>query len=234
MENYKELLINSIKVSYDAYVEHGARSNKKILPIHETVADILKSIWGDDYEYKYATLNKDNKEINVPGKYYDKMIDITILKNGDPILCFGVKFVTSNYKQNSNNYFESMLGETANIQATGNKLPYFHMIVLPHKLPYFSKGSGKIREKTIEKIEEVNEHDIRKYIRLAFDVPYPHQPKALGILVVDLDIDSLKINDAYNTSGIFSDNFNKSFINKLSMDNLFEEIKKYKTYIESE
>lgn len=66
--------------------------------------------------------------MKVKGKYYDKDIDITVTKDNKPVMCIGIKFITSNYKQNTNNYFENMMGETANIQALKN-LPYFQLIV---------------------------------------------------------------------------------------------------------
>lgn len=63
------------------------------------------------------------KEMKLDGRYIDKVVDITILKNSKPIAGIGVKFVMQNYSQNSNNYFENMLGETANIRCAN--IPYF-------------------------------------------------------------------------------------------------------------
>lgn len=59
------------------------------------------------------------------GRYLDKKVDISIKNTqSDRDICgIGVKFVMSNYSQNSNNYFENMLGETANIRC--NDLLYF-------------------------------------------------------------------------------------------------------------
>lgn len=54
-----------------------------------------------------------------------------------------------------------MLGETANLRC--NKKAYFQVVVLPTKLPYFD------RKGNITKIEEVKEHNLRKYIRLSED-----------------------------------------------------------------
>jgi hypothetical protein len=71
---------------------------------------------------KYAFMGEDTKEATVQGKYYPKDIDIAVMKDDKAIFCLSIKFITSNYKQNANNYFENIMGETANIQA--NQIPY--------------------------------------------------------------------------------------------------------------
>ena len=38
----------------------------------------------------------------------NKKVDISIFKNNTPVAAIGVKFIMSNYLQNSNNYFENM------------------------------------------------------------------------------------------------------------------------------
>jgi hypothetical protein len=47
-----------------------------------------------------------------------------------------------NYSQNSNNYFENMLGETANIRSSN--IPYFQIFIIPDEIPYYKKEKGKI------------------------------------------------------------------------------------------
>ena len=66
------------------------------------------------------------------GRYMEKRVDIVVLKDEKDIAGIGVKFVMSNYSQNSNNYFENMLGETANIRA--GKKKYFQVLLLPERL----------------------------------------------------------------------------------------------------
>ena len=76
----------------------------------------------------------------------------------------------NNYSQNSNNYFENMLGETANIR-TNNK-EYFQILILPEEMPYYNNG-GKIT-----KWEKITNHNIDKYIVLSSDNTerYLHTP----------------------------------------------------------
>ncbi|WP_049757049.1 hypothetical protein [Mycoplasma crocodyli] len=103
---------------------------------------------GNDYDV-HSLGYGNGKEIKIPGRYIDKTVDITISKNDSVIAGIGVKFVMSNYKQNSNNYFENMLGETANLRS--NNIPYFQIFILPELIPYFDKF-GNIR--SWEKINE--------------------------------------------------------------------------------
>ena len=220
---YKEKeLLKSLSISYKKYIEYGSRSTEKLKPIHKYIADTLIKIWGNSFQVHY--MGKVNKEMKVSGKYYNKDIDITITKDGKPVICVGIKYIISNYKQNSNNYFENMMGETANIQANNN-LPYFQLIFLPQKIPYLKKST-----KEITKIEEINKKDLQKYINLVYDNPQTHKPYAIGILLIDINKNTHKIK-ATNLNDIFEKDFISLFQKKLSIKNLFDEIKNFKTYL---
>ena len=104
--NEKDFL-KAIANSFKAYKEKGARSTAKLKPIHKFVADTLAKIWGKDFVICY--FGDDAKEQTVDGKYYPKDIDITVLDGDKPVFCLGIKFITSNYKQNANNYFENII-----------------------------------------------------------------------------------------------------------------------------
>ena len=95
------------------------------------------------------------------GRYIDKKVDITITQNHEVVAGIGVKFVMQNYSQNSNNYFENMLGETANIRCSN--VPYFQIFIIPEKLPYY-KQNGKF-----DKWEYFTLHNVQKYLRLSED-----------------------------------------------------------------
>ena len=47
--------------------------------------------------------------LNVEGKYYNKNVDIAVIKNGYVLGSVGVKLIGNNFNQNANNYFENML-----------------------------------------------------------------------------------------------------------------------------
>lgn len=175
--------LKALSQSFQNYLEYGARSTEKLKPIHLFLAETLQSIFGKDYETHY--LGENSKELTVEGKYYPKDIDITVTYNKKPIFCLGLKFVTSNYKQNANNYFEGMMGETANIQR--QNIPYAQVIVLRHETPYYKKGLDEQKDKTPSKIEVINQKDLSKYVNLVFDTQQAHRPFAIGILLVEIN-----------------------------------------------
>jgi hypothetical protein len=147
--------------------------------LHEFIADAFAEKLGENYEI--TSLREDNShEKNVRGRYYDKKVDIAISRNGQPVAAIAVKFVMSNYTQNSNNYFESMLGETANLRS--NKIPYFHIVILTENAPYFQRDGEKI----ISKIEKIAENNLNKYRVLAGDniEQYLHSPNKTLLYVV--------------------------------------------------
>ena len=118
----------------------------------------------------------------------------------------GVKFVMQNYAQNSNNYFENMLGETANIRASST--PYFQIFIIPEVLPYF-KDSGEIG-----RWEEFSEYHMKKYCALAKDntAIFPHTPNKTLLYVVQIHP---KANSVQTKTEYF--NYYKDLIPKLTI-----------------
>jgi len=135
--------------------------------------------FGDGYTIQSQGYSLD-KEGTINGRYMDKKVDITISRQGKTVCGIAVKFVMQNYSQNSNNYFENMLGETANIRCA--KCPYFQLFIIPDRLPYYEKGGQ------ITKWESFTEHNIRKYCILDADNPdvLYHSPNKMLIYVVHL------------------------------------------------
>ena len=128
--------------------------------MHGAIANDLKKRLGGSYSIQSLGIGN-GKEMKIEGRYIDKAVDITILKKTKPIAGIGVKFVMQNYSQNSNNYFENMLGETANIRCAN--IPYFQIFIIPDKIPYY-KNDG-----TFQKWEEFTEHNSAKYLTLSND-----------------------------------------------------------------
>lgn len=178
MEN---LFLKTISKTFVAYNKFGARSNKKLIPIHLWFAKVIEKKLGSGYSVR--SLGKGGEFI-MGGKYYPKTLDISIFKDKKIITTISFKFVTSNYKQNSNNYFENLLGETANIRRVN--VGFAHFLVLRSHTPYYDKNKGNLRGKE-KKIEIINDHDLSKYIKLFNDVDFPHKPEVLGIAIVDFD-----------------------------------------------
>ena len=183
--NNKEFL-DVIKQSFYKYLETHARSTEKLKILHGTIAKDIEKRIGSEYKICSLGLNE-GKEYEMQGKYTKKKTDITILKDNDVKVAIGLKFIMSNYSQNSNNYFENMLGETANIRIT-NK-PYFQIIILPSILPYFEDGG------IIKKYEHISEEHLKKYKNLSYDNPeeYKHLPTRTLFYFIDIPhSDSIK------------------------------------------
>lgn len=173
--------LKAISETFLAYNTFGARSNKKLLPIHLWFASVIETRLGKGYSVR--SLGKGGEAV-LNGKYYPKTLDISILKVERIIATISFKFVTSNYKQNSNNYFENLLGETANIRRVN--VGFAHFLVLRAHTPYYDKNRGNLRGKE-KKIEIINENDLSKYIKLFNDLDFPHKPEVLGMAIIDFD-----------------------------------------------
>jgi hypothetical protein len=214
--------LSAIGQSFKMYKLKGARSNAKLRPIHLFVADTLSAIWGKEFEVSY--LGEGSRELKVEGKYYPKNVDVAITDNGKVVFCVGIKFVTSNYKQNANNYFENMMGETANIQAMDN-IPYAQLIILRLETPYYKKNETDLAAKT----EIINKKDLLKYIKLKYDSPQAHRPMMLGVLLVSID-EETQTAKAVDLDAYFDKDFAQLLKKQLSLKNFFSDISYYKNF----
>lgn len=184
MNNTNKKFIDSINKSFKAYNKRGgSRSIKKLIPIHKFLSETIRGYLGDGYEIKSLGIG-DGKEVTVNGKYYPKDLDIAVLKDEKIIATLSFKFVTSNFKQNANNYFENLMGETANIRRVN--VGFAHLLLLRGHTPYYSKNKGNFRGRK-QKIEIISEKDLKKYIKLFNDMDFPHKPDLLGISIIDFN-----------------------------------------------
>lgn len=141
----ESIIQNSIR----KYLIHGPRSNKKLEILHDYIG---KSIIGNlSKEYSYNSLP--GKEINVTGKFYNKKVDICIKNNNDIKGIVSVKFVMSNFCQNSNNYFENLIGEMYNLKDIGARM---HVMIIFEDTPYYNKKGEIIR---YEKFKNIDRYD---------------------------------------------------------------------------
>lgn len=179
MYNLNQNFITSLTESFEQFLIYGSRSNKKLYPIHSQIAqDIINTLEPTDKYTVKALGIGNNKEGTIQGRYMDKKADIVIYKNKVPICGVAIKFVMQNYAQNGINYFENMLGETANIRTNG--IPYFQVFIVFDQLPYYNK------QKEIKHWEVFNEHYMRKYVKLSNDNidVYLHSPNKTLLFVV--------------------------------------------------
>lgn len=171
-----------MNASFAAYNKKGgARSTKKLIPIHKFLSEIILRKLRSGYSIKSLGVG-DGKEATMDGKYYPKDLDIAVLKNDKIIATISFKFVTSNYQQNANNYFENLMGETANIRR--KNIGFAHFLVLRGHTPYYSKNKDNLRGKE-KKIEIISEKHLQKYIKLFHDMDFPHKPDLIGICLLD-------------------------------------------------
>lgn len=184
--------IKVVSNSFNEFIISGtSRSTAKLKPLHGAIAKDLYTKIGCNYKI-YSQGYGNDKEGNIEGRYIDKKVDISITKDEKPVAGIGVKFVMQNYSQNSNNYFENMLGETANIRS--NRCPYFQIFIILDKLPYYNN------ENNITKWETFTGHNAKKYITLSNDNidVFFHTPNKTLIYIVHIpDNNSLKTSNEY-------------------------------------
>ncbi len=171
--------LDTLRLSFVKFLGTHSRSNEKLKILHGSIAHDLSKRLGSDYEIKslgYGT----QSEGKIQGRYINKNVDITIFYNGKPIAGIAIKFVMQNYAQNANNYFENMLGETANIRS--NNIPYFQIFIIPSQLPYY-KSTGDF-----SKWEKFNLAHFNKYLILSQDnnENWLHSPTKTLLYVIDL------------------------------------------------
>ena len=75
--NTEQQFLQALEDSFNQYQQFGARSNKKLIPIHSWLAKII--IDNLDDTFKIHSLGY-SKEIKLLGKYYQKTLDIAITK----------------------------------------------------------------------------------------------------------------------------------------------------------
>ncbi len=204
MKNITEdKFIKSLEDGYKSYLGVHARSNTKITPMHKCISEILLEKLGQGYSVKSLGIDA-GKEYKFEGRYYDKDLDISVFKNSKPVSAISFKFITSNYKQNSNNYFENMLGETVNVRR-GNLL-YAQMLVVKHKMPYFSTD-----KKIYEKIEKINDTNLDKYIKLEEDNVSGcwHKPDMLFLKFIETGDEARVLKAVFNKENITKSIFHK-------------------------
>ena len=219
LSNYQ--FLEKIQTSFKEFIKcKTSRSTAKLKPLHGAIAQDIAKRLGDEYKIWSQGYDED-KEIKINGRYIDKNVDITIVNKQTerPVAGIAIKFVMQNYSQNSNNYFENMLGETANIR-TAN-CPYFLIFIILDKLPDYQNNG------TIKKWEKITEHNMQKYSVLAKDniEQFMHTPNKTLIYVVHVSPD---IPEETKTKEEYMNYYNKHK-NKLCIkksENEYKELKK--------
>lgn len=201
--------ISHIDEAYQIHLARGPRVRERLIPITSYIGDYIQEVLGDEYEVvrdRYSSAS---------GLYFDKNVPILVKKDGVDVLCVGCKFVTSNYNQNANNYFQSLLGEAANIQSL--TASYAQIFILPRNIPY-KRRAGQVRE-----YQSLEQAHFVKYLNLYLENDFVHRPLAIGTLIVDIDYER-NIVQPFDIGELFTADFADSFNNKLSIANFFTRI----------
>ncbi len=205
--------VTAMDLSYGKVLDYGPRSNEKTKVLHGWVQDELRRELGDAYAYTGQTPARSG-EATVRGSYYDKKVDVLVSRNGQELGVVSVKFVISNYWQNSVNYFEQQIGETANLRR-GN-IVYGNLFCVTNPIPY------KKRNGEISRLERLREHDVQRYVKLRADYEHAHAPDEMAIGIVDIDTEDDVITgmaDIYDMD--LSESSISALQNELSVANFF-------------
>jgi hypothetical protein len=186
MQDLNNRFLDTITKSLEIFLNTSSRSNAKLKPLHGNIKrDLNEKMKKESIDTIHLTsLDLDDsisREDSINGRYYNKNVDISIKINHLKKGAIGVKFVMNNYMQNANNYFENMLGETANIRA--NNIPYFQILILFDKMPYFKNGGVLSKWEIISK-----DTHLKKYIKLSEDNidKYYHTPNLTLLTIISL------------------------------------------------
>jgi hypothetical protein len=148
----KNKLINIFNNSYQEYIKHSSRSNKKTNVLHNGIKEVLEKIFPKSYEVK-TEINI--KCANASGR---KKCDIVVYDDKKKLkYIFPVKFVCCNYKQNKNNYIESLVGEVTLLKISNPDTQIIPINIFPSRLPFKHKNGN------IKKYETITEKDLKPY-----------------------------------------------------------------------
>lgn len=172
--------LDAMQRSYQKVLDHGPRSKEKTKVLHGWVQDEMRRELGDEYEFTGQTPDT-TREAKVSGMYYDKDVDVLIARDGQELGVISIKFVISNYWQNSVNYIEQQIGETANLRR--RNIVYGNLFCVTNPIPY------KNRRGEITRLERLRDHDVRRYAKLRSDYEHAHAPDEMAIGIVDIDVD---------------------------------------------
>lgn len=105
----------------------------------------------------YKGITKEHKAGSLTGT---KNVDVAILYNDIFALSNSVKFVTSNFSQNKNNYMENAVGETVMLRIANPKTVFAYTMIIGSKRPYLCKDG------TVGKVEILSSGTIKSYATL--------------------------------------------------------------------
>lgn len=162
LREWDEKLLQAIGTSEAAYFEYGARSTKKLIPLHKTIAEnvqaSVENLAASPTDFKVQSLGYGNgKEASLPSDITArKNVDVVLSFKGLPILALSVKFPMTNIAQNKNNLKEVMRGEAYGLKVSNPNLVFSQFSIVNFRTPKYSAGK-------LKSIEYISEASFREY-----------------------------------------------------------------------
>lgn len=177
-------LIQALKIAMMEYYRHGVRSSKKLDALHFFINCIIEKRihqLAPDLSQNIVVHSQPYREIKVDGMLYDKDVDITVTYKKNPVGLVSVKFVTSNYKQNSNNYFENMVGECINLKTVKRPRVFWYSMFIFKDTPYYNINNG------VSRYEKINLKTDLDHLRRVYALrdAYVNLPDCISVSIID-------------------------------------------------
>ena len=174
--------LRAIQEAHRRTAVHGVRSTERIKVLHGWVMDEIRGLLGRDYQVCGKSDAEGSREMSVDGWYYAKKVDVAVIRNGRVFGVVSIKAPNSNYMQNANNYFESQMGETANLRR--NNIVFGNIFCITDPIPYRNREGVIIKQQQ----HRIRGSDIMKYKKLEQDHNHLHAPDVQALVVAKLDM----------------------------------------------
>ena len=208
MSDINERFLPEIQKTYRLTIKHTARSNKRLMVLHSWVRDEIQDRLGGEYEVVSMDV-KGSKEVPVKGMYYTKKMDVVVKYDNQLIGVVGCKFVNSNYRKNTNNYFENLLGEVINFSKNDIVFGNFFCITAP--VPRIKNGKP-------EKWENIKGKELKKYFKLKENHGCEHAPECQAFVIVKLDESHSRVERICNKDDLSAFLSQKKIVKLLEMN----------------
>lgn len=149
----KDKIINIVKNTYLIYMKNNPRSSKKVDYFHKEIKNILGNVFTKEKGY----LIDIEKNVSSKNSSSKKRCDIVISRNSIIEIIIPTKIIMSNFKQNRNNYFESLTGELCHLKWENENVFIIPINILMNNTPYLTKT------KKIKKFEKIEYKDVQNY-----------------------------------------------------------------------
>ena len=158
---------------------YGSRSPERNKVIYRWIKQELEECLSPGYSVR-SMASRRKSACRIRGKYINKHLNVIASRGGRDIGVVSVRNIGRNYKQNARNYFEGTIGEATNIHRVG--LVYGFFLCGPASIPYYDDAGN------LTNTERLRDDDVEMYRQLMEDTGQPGTPDAMGIGIVDIDV----------------------------------------------